>query len=168
MGLSAASAALTESRALEPALAGVFVATLAAVTVTDLDRRVIPNRILIAAATLAIAIAAIGAPASLPERAIAGVAAGGALLLIALAHPGGMGMGDVKLAAVMGLYLGAAVAPALLVAFAGGALAGVVLVARHGPRARKHVIPFGPFLAAGGLAGLLLGDQMLAWYVAGL
>ena len=104
-------------------------------------------------------------PSSLPERAIAAVGAGGFLLLAAVAYPKGMGMGDVKLAAVIGLYLGRAVAPAMLVALAAGALVGVVMMLRDGAGARKSAVPFGPFLALGAVVGLLAGDQMLDWYL---
>ncbi len=76
-----------------------------------------------------------------------------------------MGMGDVKLAAVMGLYLGRSVAPALLIGFAAGSLFGLALIARHGAAARKRAVPFGPFLALGGVVGLLAGDQMVDWYL---
>jgi leader peptidase (prepilin peptidase) / N-methyltransferase len=150
----------------ELALGLVFVATLAAITVTDLEQRIIPNRILLAAAVIGIAIAAATDPASLPERAIAALAAGGFLLLAALAYPDGMGMGDVKLAAVMGLYLGASVAPALLTGFLAGALVGVAMIVREGAGARKRGVPFGPFLALGGVVGLLAGSQLIDWYLA--
>jgi leader peptidase (prepilin peptidase)/N-methyltransferase len=76
-----------------------------------------------------------------------------------------MGMGDVKLAAVMGLYLGSAVVPALLVGFGAGGLFGLGLMARHGAEARKTQVPFGPFLALGGVVGLWCGDAIVAWYV---
>jgi leader peptidase (prepilin peptidase)/N-methyltransferase len=143
----------------------VFVATLAAVTLTDLERQIIPNRILLVSALLGIAIAAIGDPGSLGPRAIWAAAAGGLLLLTAFAYPKGMGMGDVKLAAVMGLFLGDAVAVALLVGFLAGALVGLLLILREGSSARKRGIPFGPFLAFGGVVGLLAGDEMLDWYL---
>ncbi len=100
----------------ELALGLIFCALLVTVTLTDLDRRVIPNAILAAGAAAAIVIVAVTDPSSLPERAIAAAGAGGFLLLAALAYPRGMGMGDVKLAAVMGLYLGEAVIPAMFVA----------------------------------------------------
>lgn len=142
----------------------VFVATLAAVTLTDLEQRIIPNRILLVSAIAGLAIAAVADPASLPERAIAAVAAGGLLLLTALAYPRGMGMGDVKLAALMGLYLGRSVAPALLIAFFAGALVGVGMIVREGAAARKRGVPFGPFLALGGIVGLLAGGELIDWY----
>jgi len=143
----------------------VFVATLAAVTLTDLEQRIIPNKILLVAALIGLAIAALADPGSLPERAIAAASAGGLLLLTALVYPSGMGMGDVKLAALMGLFLGAAVAPALLIGFLAGALAGLAMIARDGSAARKKGIPFGPFLALGGLVGLLAGNELIDWYL---
>ncbi len=111
------------------------------------------------------AIAAVGDPGSLPERAIAAAAAGGLLFAAALAYPRGMGLGDVKLAATMGLFLGRNVGPAILVALLAGALVGLAMIARHGAAARKRAIPFGPFLALGGVVGLLAGDQLVDWYL---
>ena len=143
----------------------VFVSTLAAITLTDLERQIIPNRILLVSALVGIAIAAVADPGSLPERAIAALAAGGLLLITALAYPKGMGMGDVKLAALMGLYLGKAVAPALLIGFLVGALVGVGLMLREGSGARKRGIPFGPFLALGGFVALLAGNELVHWYL---
>jgi leader peptidase (prepilin peptidase)/N-methyltransferase len=75
-----------------------------------------------------------------------------------------MGMGDVKLAAVMGLFLGSAVAPALFIGFAAGALMGVGIMLARGAQARKQGVPFGPFLAFGGLVGLLFGSELIDWY----
>lgn len=149
----------------EIALGLVFVTTLVAVTLTDLERRLIPNKILIVAAGLGVAIAAATDPASLPERAAAAAAAGGLLFGAALAYPRGMGLGDVKLAAVMGLFLGRNVAPAILVALLAGSLFGLAMIARQGAAARKRAIPFGPFLALGGVVGLLAGDQLIDWYL---
>jgi len=149
----------------EVALGLVFVTVLAAVTLTDLERRIIPNKILIVAAVAAVAIAAVADPGSLPERAAAAAAAGGLLFAAALAYPRGMGLGDVKLAATMGLFLGRNVAPAILIALLAGALVGLAMIAREGAAARKRAIPFGPFLALGGVAGLLAGDQLVDWYL---
>lgn len=149
----------------EVALGLVFVTTLLAITLTDLERRVIPNRVLLAATIAGVAIAAIGDPSSLPERAIAAAAAGGGMFLVALAYPRGMGLGDVKLTAVMGLFLGRNVAPAILVALLAGSVVGLALIAREGAGARKRAIPFGPFLALGGVVALLAGDQLVDWYL---
>jgi leader peptidase (prepilin peptidase)/N-methyltransferase len=148
----------------EIALGLVFVTMLVAVTLTDLERRIIPNRILLVTMVLGVAIAAVGDPGSLPERAIAAVAAGGLFFLAALAYPRGMGLGDVKLAATMGFFLGRDVAPAILVALLAGSAAGLAIIAREGADARKRAIPFGPFLAFGGVIGLLLGGELIDLY----
>jgi leader peptidase (prepilin peptidase)/N-methyltransferase len=147
------------------ALGLVLCAVLVIVTLTDLDERIIPNTVLAAGAIAALAIAGATEPASLPDRLIAAAAGGGALLLVALAYPRGLGMGDAKLVAMMGLFLGSAVAPAILIGFGAGALAGGVLIARHGAAARKRAIPFGPFLALGGIVGLWAGQPIVHWYV---
>ena len=89
----------------------------------------------------------------------------GSSLLAALAYPRGMGLGDVKLAATMGLFLGRDVAPALLVALLAGSLVGLAMIARHGAAARKQAIPFGPFLAFGGVVGLLPANELIDWYL---
>ncbi len=149
----------------EVALGLVFVTVLVAITLTDLERRIIPNKILLVGAIAAVAIAAVAEPGSLPERAISAAAAGGLLLAAALAYPRGMGLGDVKLAATMGLFLGRNVAPAILVALLAGALVGLAMIAGEGAAARKRAIPFGPFLALGGVVGLLAGDQLVDWYL---
>ncbi|HEV7769839.1 MAG TPA: prepilin peptidase [Solirubrobacterales bacterium] len=166
VGISFAGAVLVEWG--DPAVIAidcVFATMLAAVTLTDLERRTIPNKILLAAAVLCLAIAVPADPGSLPERVIAAVAAGGLLFAVALAYPQGMGLGDVKLTATMGLFLGRAVAPALLVALFAGSAVGLVLIARHGKQARKVAIPFGPFLAFGGIVGMLAGDALIDLYL---
>ena len=144
----------------EVALGLVFVTMLVAITLTDLELRIIPNKILLVAAVAGVAIAAALDPGSLGERAIAAAAAGGLLFLAALAYPRGMGLGDVKLAATMGLFLGRNVAPAILVALLAGSVVGLVMIASDGAAARKRAIPFGPFLALGGVVGLLAGNEL--------
>lgn len=163
--LFAATALVYADDAAMLVLGLAFVSTLVAVTLTDLELRLIPNRVLLVSALAGVALAAALDPSSLPERAIGAAAAGGLLFVVALAYPRGMGLGDVKLAAVMGLYLGRSVAAALLIAFLVGSLAGLGLIARHGAGARKRAIPFGPFLALGGVAGLLAGPEMVDWYL---
>lgn len=143
----------------------ILIAVLGAVTVTDLERRIIPNKILLVGAAAAVVVAAIGDPGSLPARLIAAAGAGGVLFLAALAYPKGMGLGDVKLAATMGLFLGRNVIPAIFVALLAGSLVGLAIIAREGAAGRKKAIPFGPFLALGGVVGLLLGDQLVELYL---
>jgi leader peptidase (prepilin peptidase)/N-methyltransferase len=149
----------------ETAIGLVFVTMLAAVTLTDLEQRTIPNKILLVGSIICIAIALPTDPGGMPERAIAAAAAGGLFFAAALAYPSGMGLGDVKLAAAMGLFLGRAVAPAILAALLVGSIVGLTLIARHGSSARKIAIPFGPFLALGGIVGLLAGDQLIDLYL---
>ena len=147
------------------ALGLVFVTMLMAVTLTDLERRVIPNKILLVAAVLGVAIVAAtrsGQPSRAGDRRRRGRRG---LFSSPLAYPRGMGLGDVKLAAVMGLFLGRNVAPAILVALLAGSLVGLAIMARHGAGARKKAIPFGPFLALGGVVGLLAGDQLVDRYL---
>lgn len=163
--LFAAVIAVFRGEGTEIALGLVFVTMLMAITLTDLDRRIIPNKVLLVASAAAVAIVAVGDPGSFPDRAIAAAAAGGIFFLAALAYPKGMGLGDVKLAAVMGLFLGRNVAPALIVALLAGSLVGMAIIARKGAAARKQALPFGPFLAFGGVVGLLLGDQLVHLYL---
>lgn len=150
---------------VEIALGLVFVTALVAVTLTDLERRIIPNKVLLVAAVLGLAVAAVFDPGSLPERLAAAAGAGGLFFLAALAYPRGMGLGDVKLAATMGLFLGRDVAPAIFVALLAGSIVGLAMMARQGSQARKSAIPFGPFLALGGVVGLLAGEQLIDWYL---
>lgn len=146
----------------------MFVAALVAITRIDLEHRMIPNRILAPLAGAALLLTALLEPHQLPERLIAAAAAGGFLLAAAFAYPGGMGMGDVKLAAVMGLVLGPAVAPALFVALLAGTVAGIVVMAKRGiAKGRRTAIPFGPFLALGALVGLFAGDGLIHAYLHG-
>jgi leader peptidase (prepilin peptidase)/N-methyltransferase len=149
--------------ALWPALALAVI--LVAAAATDLEERIIPNRLMAVGAVLALVLWSIADPARLPENLIAGAAAGGFLLLAAVAYPAGMGMGDVKLAAVMGLFMGRLVGPALFIGFAAGALVGIAIVAARGPAARKQGVPFAPFLALGGVLALLFGSGIIDWYV---
>src|SRR3989442_12702943 len=142
-----------------------FAAMLIAVAAIDLEHRIVPNKILLPAAIWGVAGSAIVRPHALPELLIAGAGAFTFLLVAALIHPAGMGMGDVKLAGVMGLYLGASVAPALLIAFLGGSFVGIAVMARHGAKGRKKGVPFAPFLALGGIGALLVGPQLVHLYV---
>jgi leader peptidase (prepilin peptidase) / N-methyltransferase len=141
-----------------------FAAALIAIAGIDLEHRIVPNRIVVPAAVFAVAVTPLLDAGRVPESLIAGAAAFGALLVAALAYPAGMGMGDVKLAGVMGLYLGVSVAPALLSAFAAGTLVGIAILIRRGGQARKTGVPFAPFLALGGIVGLLAGPELVDLY----
>jgi leader peptidase (prepilin peptidase) / N-methyltransferase len=141
-----------------------FVACLIALAGIDLDHRLLPNKIVYPMAVYGLVATAIVDTDDLVEHVIAG--AGGFLFLFiaVLAYPRGMGMGDVKLAGAMGLYLGISLIPAMLVAFLTGSLVGGVMMAREGIQARKKAIPFGVFLALGGLVGVLAGPELVELY----
>jgi leader peptidase (prepilin peptidase)/N-methyltransferase len=157
---------LAHSSAAPIALGVTLILLVVPAALIDLEHRIIPNRITAAGAVLALAIGLALDPAGEPERLIAGAGAGGFLLLAALAYPGGMGMGDVKLAAVMGLFLGRTVAPAIMLALLAGVLGGAVVIARKGSReGRKTAIPFGPFLALGAIVAVYAGQPLIDSYV---
>jgi leader peptidase (prepilin peptidase)/N-methyltransferase len=141
-----------------------FAALMIAVAAIDLEHHIVPNRLLAPAAVWAIGAWAVVDLDFLPEALGAGAGAFAFLLLAALAYPAGMGMGDVKLAGVMGLYLGLSVIPALAVAFLAGSAVGVAFLVREGRDARKKGVPFAPFLALGGLAGVLAGSELISLY----
>jgi leader peptidase (prepilin peptidase)/N-methyltransferase len=147
------------------ALGLILVTALVPIVLIDLERRLIPNVITAPAAVAALVAGLALDLDGVPEQLIAGAGAGGFFLLAALAYPRGMGMGDVKLAGVLGLCLGRAVAPALMIALLSGVLVGGVVIARLGTRVgRKTAVPFGPFLALGGLVALFAGDAVVDWY----
>jgi leader peptidase (prepilin peptidase)/N-methyltransferase len=144
-------------------VAAVFCSVLVAVSATDLERRIIPNRIVLPATVVLLAAQTILDPSV--EWVAAGLGAAAFFLLAALAYPGGMGMGDVKLALLLGVVLGRTVPVALMIGMLSALLPSVVLIAKHGRAGRKMTIPFGPFLAAGALVALFGGDSILNWYL---
>ena len=143
-----------------------FVLVLVPITLIDLDHRIIPNTLTGLGAVAAILLVVLTRSDDLVEHLLAALAAGGFLLVAAVLYPAGMGMGDVKLAAMMGLFLGSAVAPAMFVALIAGSVVGALIIARKGAKeGRKTAIPFGPYLALGGLVGLFAGDAIVDWYL---
>jgi leader peptidase (prepilin peptidase)/N-methyltransferase len=150
-------------------IAEAFVLTLIPLTFIDLDTRTLPNKITYPSAVLGLVLVAALRTHDLPKSLIWGAAAFLFLFVALLAYPGGMGMGDVKLAGVMGLVLGRAVAPAMFVALLAGTVVGAIVIARKGVReGRKTRVPFGPFLALGSLVGLFAGDALVNLYVHGV
>jgi leader peptidase (prepilin peptidase)/N-methyltransferase len=144
----------------------VLVAFLVPIALIDADHRLIPNRLTLPAAALGIVLGTALDPGGELERLVAGVAAGALLAVPSLLHPKGMGMGDAKLVAVLGLYLGAAIVPAFFVAFVAGTVVGLGIMVRKGLSAgRKTAVPFGPFLALGAVVGVLVGDDLVQLYL---
>jgi leader peptidase (prepilin peptidase) / N-methyltransferase len=147
------------------ALGIVLVTILIPIAIIDYEHRIIPNRITGPAAVVAILIGVFFDQDFVVEQLIAGAAAGGFFLLAAIAYPRGMGMGDVKLAGVMGLYLGRAVGLAVLIGLVAGVVAGALIIAQKGAKeGRKAAVPFGPFLALGGIIAIFAGDAVADWY----
>lgn len=132
-----------------------FVGVLVVVSVVDVRRRIIPNRIVLPAAAIVLAARTVVHPSVVWLAAGAGAA--GFLLAAAIARPGGMGMGDVKLALLLGVAVGRTVPIALVVALVAAAVPSVALLVRHGARGRTMGIPFAPFLAVGGVIALIVG-----------
>jgi leader peptidase (prepilin peptidase) / N-methyltransferase len=141
-----------------------FVAALIALAAIDFDHRLLPNKIVYPLAAYGVIATLLVDQDDLVENLIAGAGAFLFLLVAVIAYPRGMGMGDVKLAGAMGLYLGLSVIPALLVAFLSGSLVGVVIIAREGAAGRKKAVPFGVFLALGGIVGVLAGPELVDLY----
>jgi leader peptidase (prepilin peptidase)/N-methyltransferase len=140
-----------------------FCVVLVAVTATDLTHRIVPNRIVLPAAVIVLAAQTALEPS--PEWALGALGASGFLLLAALAYPAGMGMGDVKLALLLGAMLGRLVGVGLMLGMLAALLPSIVLLARHGSAARKMGIPFAPFLALGAVIALFAGDSLLHAYL---
>jgi leader peptidase (prepilin peptidase) / N-methyltransferase len=145
------------------AVASFFCLALVAVSATDLEHRIIPNRIVVPAGVIVLAANTALHPG--PQWAIGAFGASGFLLVAALAYPGGMGMGDVKLAFLMGAALGKTVPVALFVGMLAAMIPGIVLLVRHGRAARKMGVPFGPFLALGSVVALFAGTWLLHGYL---
>jgi leader peptidase (prepilin peptidase)/N-methyltransferase len=141
-----------------------LVAALIALAAIDLDLKLLPNKIVYPLAVYGVIATALVDRDDLLENLIAGAGAFAFLFAAVLAYPRGMGMGDVKLAGAMGLYLGLSVIPALLVAFLSGSVVGVAILAREGAAARKKAVPFGVFLALGGIVGVLAGPELIDAY----
>jgi leader peptidase (prepilin peptidase) / N-methyltransferase len=148
---------------LRAGAAAVFCAALVVVTATDLTHRIVPNRVVVPASIVVLALMTVAVPS--PEWAIAAAGASGFLLVAALAYPAGMGMGDVKLALLMGAALGRNVTVAMLIGMIAALIPSIVLFARHGVRARKMAIPFAPFLALGSVVTLFAGHAIVEAYL---
>jgi leader peptidase (prepilin peptidase) / N-methyltransferase len=144
-------------------VASFFCIVLVVLSAIDIDRRIVPNRIVLPAAAIVLVAQTVLHPSV--EWVAAGFGASLFLFLAALAYPRGMGMGDVKLALLLGFALGRTVPVAMFAGMFSALLPSAVLFARHGSAARKMAIPFAPFLALGGLLGLFAGHALLDAYL---
>ena len=148
---------------VKAAAAALACGALVVVTATDLERRIVPNAVVLPAAAAVLALQTAAHPS--PEWALGAIGAAGFFFLAALAYPGGMGMGDVKLALLIGALLGLTTPVAILLALFLALVPSAFLLARHGARARKLGIPFAPFLAAGAVIALFAGEAILHAYL---
>lgn len=144
-------------------VAAFFCATLVTVSATDLSHRIVPNVVVLPAAV--VVLVAMTALDPSVEWLLGALGASLFLFLAALAYPAGMGMGDVKLALLLGAMTGRHVPVALMAGMILALVPSVVLFARHGGAARKMGIPFAPFLALGGLVALFAGEAVLDAYL---
>ncbi len=149
---------------LRAAAAALFCAALVVVTATDITHRIVPNRVVVPATVAVLALMTVSDPSV--EWVVAGIGASAFLLAAALAYPRGMGMGDVKLALLMGAALGRGVVVALLLGMIAALVPAIVLLARHGSRARKMALPLAPFLALGSVVALFAGETLIDRYLA--
>jgi leader peptidase (prepilin peptidase)/N-methyltransferase len=147
----------------EAVVASFFCVVLVVLSAIDLNHRIVPNRIVLPAAALVLVAQTALAPS--PEWALGALGASGFLFVAALAYPAGMGMGDVKLALLLGAMLGRLVTVGLMVGMVAALVPSVVLLARHGSSARKMGIPFAPFLAFGAVVALFAGQPLLDAYL---
>jgi leader peptidase (prepilin peptidase)/N-methyltransferase len=144
-------------------LAAAWCAVLVALAAIDLEHRIVPNRVVLPAAAAVLAARTLIDPS--PEWVLGAVGASAFLLAAALVHPAGMGMGDVKLALLLGAMLGRDVAVGMMVGMLAALVPSVFLLARHGTAARKIGLPFAPFLAFGAIVALFAGEQLLDAYL---
>jgi len=147
----------------EAGVASFYCAVLVVLSAIDAERRIVPNKIVLPAAAVVLVAQTLVHPSV--QWAAGGLGASLFLLLSALAYPRGMGMGDVKLALLLGFMTGKTVPIALFAGMLFALVPSVVLFARHGSKARKMGIPFAPFLALGGVVGLFAGHPLLHAYL---
>ncbi len=150
------------SLALVPAL--VFISALISLAFIDLEHRLLPNVIVGPAALVGLVLSILADPADWWMYPLSAVAVAGALLVLALVYPAGMGMGDVKMGGMLGAFLGPYAALAVFLGALIGAVTGGLLMAA-GKVQRRSALPFGLFMALGGIISLFVGPQLWSLYM---
>jgi leader peptidase (prepilin peptidase)/N-methyltransferase len=135
----------------------VFCPALVLLAAIDAKHKLLPNAIILPASLAVGLIVAASTPGSFLAHLAAGAALGGFFFLFGMIFAGSLGMGDAKLGFLIGLALGSKTFGATLIAFAGLLVAALYVLATRGTSARKDAIPFGPFLALGGILAFFLG-----------
>ena len=151
----------------EAFVAAYFCAVLVGLSAIDAERRILPDVIVLPSFALVLAAHIALEPERAVELVAASLGASAFLFLALLAYPKGMGMGDVKLALLLGAGLGASVVVGMMIGMLSALVYSTVLFARHGMAARKMAIPFGPFLAFGAIVALFAGEAILQAYLSG-
>lgn len=141
-----------------------LVAVLVALAAIDLEHRLLPNAIVLPSAGVGLALSVFADPGGWWVYPVSGLAVGGGLLALAILYPGGMGMGDVKMGAMLGAFLGPYAALAVFVGAALGALTGGLLMV-FWKVGRRYPLPFGVFMSAGGVIVLFFGPEAWSVYV---
>ena len=137
-------------------IGAVLCPALVLLAAIDARHKLLPNTIVLPTTVVIAVILAIGEPSKFPRHLLVAAALGGFFFAFAALLPGSLGMGDAKLGFLLGLALGSAALAAAIYAIAGLLVAAIYILATRGPSARKDVIPFGPFLAAGGILAFFL------------
>jgi leader peptidase (prepilin peptidase)/N-methyltransferase len=162
-GLLVSACVLVFGLTFHAAIAAFFCCVLVAISAVDFEHRIVPDRIVLPATVLVLAAQTLRDPSV--QWVLCAFGASLFLFLAVLAYPAGMGMGDVKLALLMGAALGKLVAVALMLGMLAALVPGIYLLARHGQAARKMAIPFAPFLALGSIIALFAGEWLLGAYL---
>jgi leader peptidase (prepilin peptidase)/N-methyltransferase len=162
-GVLFAGAAYDFGLSLELLSALALILTLIALAGTDLEHRLLPNAIVGPAALVGFALSVLESPDRWWVYLVSALAVAGGLFALALAYPGGMGMGDVKMGGMLGAFLGPYAALAVFIgAFCGVVISGLLMVA--GKMRHRHALPFGVFMALGGIVALFVGPELWGLY----
>jgi len=148
-------------------VAAFFCSALVVLSAIDFERHILPDKIVLPATVAVLVAQLVLHPDQWLEWILASLGASLFLFTALLIYPKGMGMGDVKLALLLGAMLGYDVVVALMLGMLAALVPAIVLLVRHGAAARKMAIPFGPFLALGAVIALFFGDALLDAYLSG-
>ena len=163
-GVLFAGAAYEFGLGLELLSALALVLTLVALAGTDLEHRLLPNAIVGPAALVGFTLSVLESPERWWIYLVSALAIAGGLFALSLAYPGGMGMGDVKMGGMLGAFLGPYAALAVFVGALCGAITGGLLMV-VGKMQRRHALPFGVFMAVGGIVALFIGPELWEFYL---
>ncbi len=142
----------------------VLIGVLISLAGIDLEHRLLPNVIVAPAALVGLALSVLASPERWWVYPVSALAVAGGLFLLATAYPGGMGMGDVKMGGMLGAFLGPYAALAVFLGAFCGAITGGILMAA-GKVGRRHALPFGVFMAIGGIVVLFVGPELWGLYL---